>query len=66
MCGVDVINTLKTKQLGQRLLLPRVCFRREGDLMLDGVSIQNLEKELGVRVELHETNGIDFISAILN
>lgn len=66
MCGVDVMNTLKTKDLGQRLLLPRVCFRREGDLMLDGVSIQDLEKELGVRVELHETNGIDFISAILN
>ena len=66
ICGSDVIRELKGKSLGERLLLPKVCFRHEGDLMLDGVSMEDLERELGVRVELHDVDGVGFVRGVLS
>lgn len=66
ICGVDLIKQLKGKPLGTRLLLPTVCFRHERDLMLDGIGIPQLEEELGVKVELHDTDGVGFIKGILD
>lgn len=66
ICGRDLIDQLKGKHLGQRLLLPTVCFRHEGDLMLDGIGISDIERELGVKAELHDTDGVGFIKGILD
>ncbi len=66
ICGRDLIDQLKGKHLGERLLLPTVSFRHEGDLMLDGVGIPEIEGELGVRVEIHDTDGVGFIKGILD
>ncbi len=49
--GSDIIAQLKDRELGERLLLPSVMLRAEGDLFLDGVSINDVEKQLGVPVE---------------
>ena len=65
ICGSDVIKELKGKYLGEKLLLPKVCFRHDGDLMLDGVSLEDLERELGVKVELHDVDGVGFVKGVL-
>ncbi len=49
--GGDLISQLKGKTLGEKLLLPSVMLRAEGDLFLDGVSVDDVEKALGVSVE---------------
>ncbi len=66
MCGADLIKQLSGKHLGKKLFLPTVCVRKERDLTLDGVSIDELEKALGVKIELHEPDGVEFISSILS
>ena len=66
MCGADLIRQLRGKHLGEKLFLPVVCVRHEGDLLLDGVSVEQLEMELGVKTELHSTDGAEFIRAVLD
>lgn len=48
--GSDLIRELKGKDLGQKLIIPDVMLRSEGDLFLDNISIDDAEKELGVKI----------------
>ena len=43
--------------LGQRLLLPRVMLRSEGDLTLDGVTPEEISEKLGVEIRFVESDG---------
>lgn len=63
--GGDLIKQLKGKDLGNELLLPSVMLRYERDLFLDGVSIDDVEKELNVRITLTENSGYELIEALL-
>lgn len=66
ICGCNLIEQLKGKDLGDKLLLPSVMFRSERDITLDGVSVEDIESALGVRVEVTETDGDSFIRAVLS
>ena len=46
--GCDLIAQLKGKELGQALLIPDCMLRNEGDLFLDGLSPDDVERALGV------------------
>ena len=48
--GGDLIRELKGKDLGQKLIIPDVMLRSEGDLFLDNITIDDAEKELGVKI----------------
>jgi putative radical SAM enzyme (TIGR03279 family) len=50
LTGGDIISQLKGKELGTHLYIPRCALRHEGDLFLDGVSLEDMERELGVKV----------------
>lgn len=63
--GVDMINQLRDKPLGEKLLIPRNMLRAEGDLFLCGTSLEELEKELKTRVVVTENDGASFVEAIL-
>ncbi len=63
--GVDLINQLKGKELGTELLISRSMLRSEGDLFLCGTSLNELEKELGVRVTPIEQDGASFVCGLL-
>lgn len=65
ICGCDLIEQLKGKELGDKLILPSVMLRREGDMTLDGMTVDEMEKQLGVKTEVCDVNGDDFIRAIL-
>ena len=63
--GVDLINQLKDKALGDELLISRSMLRSEGDLFLCGTSLIELEKQLGVKVTPIEQDGAGFIEGLL-
>lgn len=50
LTGGDIIEQLRGKDLGTHLYIPRCALRHEGDLFLDGVSLEDMERELKVTV----------------
>lgn len=65
MTGQDLINQLKDKELGSRLLLPENAFRDNDTILLDDVYIEDLEKQFNIPIEIVGVSGKDFIKAIL-
>lgn len=63
--GQDIIDELKDKELGCRLLIPASMMRAEGDLFLDDLSLSDIEKSLSVPVAAVPVNGRDLLNAIL-
>ena len=63
--GVDLEKQLKYKELYDELILPRNMLRAEGDLFLCGTSVDELSNKLAVKIGIAETNGADFVEAIL-
>lgn len=66
ICGCDLLSQLKGKPLGDTLYISSNMLRAEGDLFLDSMSVETLEKELGVRIVSVPTDGYEFIKAILD
>ena len=65
LTGQDLIAQLKGKPLGEKLLIPAVMLRREGDLFLDDLSPADAEKELGVPVTPVPNDGGELLDALL-
>lgn len=63
--GKDLLAQLKDKQLGERLVIPSVMLRAEGDMFLDSMTVDELSEKLGVTVVAADSNGTDFVSKIL-
>ena len=63
--GVDLINQLKGKALGEELLISRSMLRSEGDLFLCGTSLEELENKLGVNVTPIEQDGACLVEGLL-
>ena len=68
LTGKDVVEQLtdaaKNGELGEKLLLPRVMLRSEGDLTLDGMTPSDISKALNVDIEFAESDGQTFLDAI--
>ncbi len=64
--GRDIINQLKNKALGEKLLIPSVMLRHENDMFLDDVTVTELEKALNIRVQPVNNDGYELVDAILN
>ncbi|MBQ2720133.1 MAG: DUF512 domain-containing protein [Clostridia bacterium] len=60
--GTDIIAQLKDKELGNAIILPSVMLR--DDKFLDDVSVSDVEKALGVRVEPIPCDGVGAVEAI--
>ena len=64
--GGDLIAQLRGKNLGQRLLIPDCMLRAGERVFLDDVSVDDVERELGVPVSvLDHESGFDLADAIL-
>ena len=63
--GGDIINQLKVKNLGDRLLIPRNMLRHGEGVFLDDTTVENLEEELGIPVRIVEQDGNDLAKAFL-
>ena len=64
LTGQDIIAQLKDKPLGDRLLLPCNLLRSGENVLLDDVTITDIEKALQVKVDIVKSSGWDFIKAI--
>ncbi len=64
--GTDIIKQLSGKDLGGRLLIPSSMLRHENDRFLDDVTVEQLEKELKVKLVVVNNNGQDFLDAVLS
>lgn len=63
--GGDLINQLKGKNIGERLIIPSSMLRFENDLFLDDVSTDDVERELNVELVAVNNNGADLVNAII-
>ena len=61
--GGDILNQLKGKDIGKRLLIPRNMLRHGEGVFLDDVTIDELEEKLGVTVRIVEQDGDDLAKA---
>lgn len=66
LTGGDLIKQLKHKTLGESLLLPDVLLRHGENILLDDITIEDIEGALQTRINIVQSNGKSFISAILN
>lgn len=65
LTGVDIVNQIKDKELGDILFLPENCIRAEDTVLLDDMDITDIEKQLNVKVCLSKDNGAEFIKQFI-
>ncbi|MDE6182752.1 MAG: DUF512 domain-containing protein, partial [Eubacteriales bacterium] len=61
----DFIEQLKGKELGDKLFLPPNCVRADETILLDDLYIEDIEKELNIKIELSKDNGAEFIKQFI-
>lgn len=68
LTGKDILAQLQSEamagRLGDKLLLPKVCLRAEGDLFLDGMTPAELSDALGVKIEFVPNDGYELLAAL--
>lgn len=64
--ATDIYNQLKDKKLGDTLLIPSSMLRAEGDMFLDGVTVEELSQKLNVKITSIDNDGYALVNAILN
>lgn len=65
LTGGDIIDQLKDKCLGDYLLLPSVLLRNGEDVLLDDITIKDMEKALQTRIHIVQSDGQSLIDAVL-
>lgn len=66
LTGQDIINQLKNKELGEYLILPEVLLRSGEMVLLDDLTIDDLQKALQKEIRIVKSDGASFIDTILN
>ena len=64
--GTDLIDQLKDKELGDRLLLPNNILRSGEDVFLDDYKLQEVSDRLGVPIVITKSDGEGIVNAIIN
>ncbi len=64
LTGRDLMEALKGRRLGDRLLLPQCMFRSGEEVFLDDVTKQELEDVLGVKCVIIGSSGQDLVDAV--
>lgn len=64
--GGDLVKTLKPASGCDRLVIPCNMLRSEGDLFLDGVSLEEAAESLGYPITVAEKDGVDLLYKLLN
>ena len=63
--GQDLIAQLTDKDLGDKLIIPSCMLRFEGDIFLDDTSLEDVEKELNIKVSVSDNSGDMLVSEII-
>lgn len=65
LCGNDIADALSEIELSDEVLIPSVSLRREGDLFLDDMSVEELAERLNKKVTPVESDGYVLLQRIL-
>ena len=65
LTGRDLVAQLKGKELGGRLLLPCNLLRSGEEVLLDDMSLSQLENALQVRIDIVKSSGQDLVSCLM-
>ena len=65
LCGNDIADALSETELLDEVLIPSVSLRREGDLFLDDMSVEELAERLNKKVTPVESDGYVLLQRIL-
>lgn len=63
--ATDIINQLRGRDLGEELLVPAAMLRKQRDMFLDSITLEELSEALGVKVDYTENDGYELIHRIL-
>lgn len=61
----DIINQLRGRELGERLLLPSVMIKQDTDLFLDDLTIGDVERALEISIHTVRNDGEELLRALL-
>jgi len=65
LTGQDIIEQLKDKKLGDRLILPEALLRSGEEVLLDDVTISDIETALQVKIDIVKSSGWDFVKVLV-
>ena len=65
LCGRDIIEQLKDKDLGEYLMLSESMFKDDCDIFLDDTTKEEVEQALGVKIIKTENSGAGFVAALM-
>lgn len=65
LTGKDIIAQLKGRDLGDTLLLSSSMLRHNEEVLLDNITVSDIEKELNIKVEITDNDGYELLDTIL-
>jgi putative radical SAM enzyme (TIGR03279 family) len=65
LTGQDIIAGLKGTDIGERLLLPDNLLREGENVLLDDITVEEIEKALQTHVRIVQSDGKSFIDALI-
>jgi putative radical SAM enzyme (TIGR03279 family) len=66
LTGQDIIAQLTGRELGEKLLLPCVLLKTGEDVLLDDMTVGDIEKSLQIRVSIVKSEGSSLVEEIIN
>ena len=66
LCGNDIMAQLKGKSLGQKVCFPGNLLKSGTDVLLDDVTIRDLEEEFQVPFVSSSSDGYEFFDLFLD
>ncbi len=66
LVGKDIINQLKDKELGQRLVIPCTTLKSGEKIFLDDITVDDLENILQIPTVIVKSSGGDFVESMIN
>lgn len=66
LTGKDLLEQLRDKPLGDKLILPACSLRHEEDLFLCGMSLDELSEQLGVKIAVCHNDGWEFFETLVS
>ena len=66
LTGQDIIEQLKGKKLGDTLLLPDVLLRHGENVLLDDLTLDDIERTLQTKISIVQSDGKSFIDSLLD
>lgn len=66
LTGQDIIKQLNGKEFGEYLVLPNVLLRNGENVLLDDLTINDVEKALQTSIRIVKSDGTSFVDMIVN